>query len=195
MIFDQVRLSVLSIMQDYRLFVISNMEFVPTFVLSMARSADIEKLYRLYYRPMCLYVTHFLGKRASVEDIVQEGFLSLLGKLDSGRITNPLAYLTTAVRNACLDILRHEGKHEKRTLSDNLPDDDEILESAFDEARLWDAIDTLPEGRRRMFLMHNRDGLKYSEIAKTLGVSEGTVKNQISRALRTLRKSIKRFFF
>lgn len=183
-------------MQDYRLFVISNMEFVPTFVLSMARSADIEKLYRLYYRPMCLYAAHFLGKRASVEDIVQEAFLSMLGKLDSGRrINNPLAYLSTAVRNSCLDILRLEGKHEKMSFPDNLPDDDEILESAFDEARLWNAIDALPEGRRRMFLMHNRDGLKYSEIAETLGVSEGTVKNQISRALRTLRKSIKRFFF
>ena len=185
-----------SIKQDYRLIVISNMEFVPTFVLSMARSKDIEKLYRLYYRPMCLYATHYLGKRSCVEDVVQEAFLSLLGKLGPGnRINNPLAYLSTTVRNACLDLLRRESKYPDASLPDNLPDDDEILESAFDEAKLWAAIEALPEGRRRMLLMHKRDGLKYSEIAERLGVSEGTVKNQISRALRALRKSLKKFYF
>ena len=159
----------------------------------MARGKDIDKLYRQYYRPMCLYATHYLGNRSSVEDVVQEAFVSLLGKLDSdSTIKSPLAYLSTTVRNSCLDILRRENKQKETSFQDILSDDEAILESAFDEAKLWNAIDSLPEGRRKMFLMHKRDGLKHSEIAKTLGVSEGTVKNQISRALKTLRNSIKK---
>lgn len=123
-------------------------------------------------------------------------FFFLLGKQEADTvIKDPLAYLSVSVRNACLDMLRRESKYPDASLPDNLPDDDEILESAFDEARLWAAIEALPEGRRRMLLMHKRDGLKYSEIAERLGVSEGTVKNQISRALRALRKSLKKFYF
>ncbi|MDO5442928.1 MAG: sigma factor-like helix-turn-helix DNA-binding protein, partial [Bacteroidia bacterium] len=37
-----------------------------------------------------------------------------------------------------------------------------------------------------------RDGLKYAEIAERLGVSERTVRNQISRALKTLREGAKK---
>ena len=56
------------------------------------------------------------------------------------------------------------------------------------EARLWAAVDALPEMRRRCLLMAKRDGLSYKEIAQDLGLSENTVRNHISRALETLRE-------
>jgi DNA-directed RNA polymerase specialized sigma24 family protein len=46
-----------------------------------------------------------------------------------------------------------------------------------------------------MFLMHKREGLSCAEIADRLEVSEGTVRNQISRALKTLRQGAKTLFF
>ena len=159
----------------------------------MAEGKEIEKLYRHFYRPMCLYATHYLGKVPIVEDVVQDAFLSLLGKLDSGKmINNPLGYLWTSVRNSCIDYFRRESNQKKEAISETMSEDDAIFESALAEANLWDAIDALPEGRRRMLLMHRRDGLKYSKIAELLGVSEGTVKNQISRGMRTLRNSAKK---
>ena len=46
--------------------------------------------------------------------------------------------------------------------------------------------------------MSKRDGLKYEEIAEELGISENTVRNQISKALKTLKEGAQKiisYFF
>lgn len=59
--------------------------------------------------------------------------------------------------------------------------------SSFREAKLWTAIELLPERCREIFLMSKRDGMTYREIAEELNLSEKTVEHQISKALKTLR--------
>ena len=76
--------------------------------------------------------------------------------------------------------------------------DEEAQARSEREALLWTAVDSLPAKRRKILLMSKRDGLKYEEIALRLGISENTVRNQISRALETLRSKasdILYFFF
>ena len=165
----------------------------------MARRYDIEELFLLYYRPLCLYATHYLQSTDNIEDIVQEAFISLHQKLDSGAAVNSAeSYLYASVRNGCIDLLRKHNTHPEEILTEELSgiiSDDETVSDSFDESQLWNAIDRLPAGRRKMLLMHKRDGMKYSEIAEELGVSERTVRNQISRALRALRRGLGKFFF
>lgn len=158
----------------------------------MKRQADIDDLFRRYYKPMCLYALHYLDNHDEVEDVVQESFVSLWNKIQAGEAPeNSAAYLAACVRNRCIDKLRKQRalnqvpmpREAAETISDT-----EALDRSADEAILWEAIDALPPGRRQMLLMHRREGLKYTEIAVRLGVSEGTVRNQISRALKTLRE-------
>ena len=66
--------------------------------------------------------------------------------------------------------------------------DEEAQERSALEARLWTALDALPEMRRKCLLLAKRDGLSYKEIAQELKLSEHTVRNHISRALETLRE-------
>lgn len=76
--------------------------------------------------------------------------------------------------------------------------DEECEERSLIEARLWTAIDSLPERCREVFLLSKRDGLKYKEIADKLNVSIKTVENQMSKALRVLKEGSKKiysFFF
>lgn len=166
--------------------------------MQMARMNDIDELFRLYYRPLCLYATHYLQSVDAAEDVVQEAFVALWEKMKAGEGPSlSKAYLSASVRNACIDILRRRRSHPESALPEDVAEpitDEEALSRSFDEARLWTAVESLPEGRRRMLLMHRRDGLKYSEIAERLGVSERTVRNQISRALKTLRGRAKKFF-
>ena len=98
------------------------------------------------------------------------------------------AWLYAAVRNHCIDALRRAGKTEllPRDL-DGPISDDEAAERSTLEARLWTAVDSLPEMRRKCLLLAKRDGLSYKEIAEELNLSEHTVRNHISRALETLR--------
>ena len=59
--------------------------------------------------------------------------------------------------------------------SPGLLDDEALQEDSVTEARLWTAIDSLPDKCREIFLMAKRDGLRYEEIA-----SEGSARLSIS---------------
>ncbi len=169
----------------------------------MVRTADIDSLFRLYYRPLCVYALHYLKDKDLIEDLVQEAFTAYwMKQAASDGIDSPRAYLYTAVRNRCIDVLRKEQRRNVCLDSvgeDVLPiedgvviSDDEAVDNSFREARIWSAIDRLPAKRRRIFLMSRRDGMKYSEIAQSLGLSENTVRNQISKALDSIRQGVKK---
>jgi RNA polymerase sigma-70 factor (ECF subfamily) len=101
------------------------------------------------------------------------------------------------VRNRCLDQLRKKGiptESLKPYDTYGLIDDDDAQERSLTEARLWTAIDSLPEKCREVFVMSKRDGLKYEEIAEELGLSVNTVRNQISKALKILKEGAQKIF-
>lgn len=158
----------------------------------------MDELFRYNYRPLCLYALHYLKDPDAAEDVVQECFAMLWEKISSGNpVANRRAYLYMSVRNRCLDFLRRSGlKTEELKPSDanGFIDDDDAQERAGIEARLWTAIDSLPEKCREVFLLSKRDGLKYEEIAEELGISENTVRNQISKALKILKEGARKIF-
>ena len=169
----------------------------------MVRTADIDSLFRLYYRPLCVYALHYLKDKDLIEDLVQEAFTAYwMKQAASDVIDSPRAYLYTAVRNRCIDAIRRRRRQDVELESvgeDILPveddvaiSDDEAVDNSVKEARIWSAIDRLPAKRRRIFLMSRRDGMKYSEIAQSLGLSENTVRNQISKALDSIRQGVRK---
>ena len=148
---------------------------------------EIDNLFKLYYRPLCLYALHYMGDTDESEDIVQESFTSLWQSPSS--ISDPKSYLYRTVRNRSIDRLRSKGKVDIVPLDDvSAISDEEAMLRSEREALLWTAVDSLPAKRRELLLLSKRDGLKYSEIAQRMGISENTVRNQISRALDALRK-------
>ena len=153
--------------------------------------ATIEDLFRLNYRPLCMFALHYLQDADLVEDVVQECFTMLWEKLEQGAdVANRRAYLYMSVRNRCLDHLRRKGLQTESLKpydTYGIIDDDDAEERSVMEAKLWTAIDSLPEKCRQVFLMSKRDGLKYEEIAEELGLSVNTVRNQISKALNVLK--------
>jgi RNA polymerase sigma-70 factor (ECF subfamily) len=54
------------------------------------------------------------------------------------------------------------------------------------------AIGQLPDGARRVFVLHDVEGFKHREIASMLGVTEGTTKAQLHRARMALRQHLER---
>ncbi len=134
------------------------------------------------------------------EDVVQDCFVTLWEKLEGGMIVaNRRAYLYTTVRNRCLDNLRKKGVQTESLRpydTYGMIEDDEAQDRSHVEARLWTAIDSLPEKCREVFLLSKRDGMKYEEIADELGISVNTVRNQISKALKILKDgAVKIFMF
>lgn len=52
------------------------------------------------------------------------------------------------------------------------------------------AIDLLPDGARTVFVLHDVEGWKHDEIARTMGVTSGTTKAQLHRARMLLRRTL-----
>ncbi len=149
--------------------------------------ANMENLYRLYYRPLCLYAMHFLGDEMMAEDIVQDCFIRFWEKSMTDIISHPKPYLYMMVRNACLDAIRSMPDNKEALEATEKLSDEELVEDSFIEARLWTAIDSLPDKCRNVFLLAKRDGKSYDEISGELGISTNTVRNQVSKALKILR--------
>ena len=54
-------------------------------------------------------------------------------------------------------------------------------------------LKNMPEKRREVFLASRFEGLKYSEIAEKLGISQKTVEAQMSAAIKQLREGLKEY--
>lgn len=152
---------------------------------------DIDSLYKQYFRQLCLYALHYIGDLDESKDIVQDCFTSLIK--NNPDISSPRTYLYSSVRNRCIDLLRSKKK-ERTAPMDDLSEisDEEAQRRSEIEVQLWEAIDALPPKRRELLLLHKRDGLKYSDIARLKGLSENTVRNQIFRAIESLRRNSKK---
>jgi RNA polymerase sigma-70 factor (ECF subfamily) len=61
------------------------------------------------------------------------------------------------------------------------------------KTRLKAAIAALPDGTRRVFLMHDVEGFTHEEISDALGCAVGTSKSQLSRAREKLRTALAAF--
>ncbi|MDR1624124.1 MAG: RNA polymerase sigma-70 factor [Tannerellaceae bacterium] len=162
---------------------------------------EFERSFKELYRPLCLFALRFVSQADDAEDVVQQTFADLWDKhTGMNRILNLKAYLFRSVRNRSLSVLAKAGEIP---LEDAFPDaeDRSLEESMYDaerNARLWNEIDRLPPGRKKIFLLSKRDGLTYREIADELNLSVKTVESQIGKALKTLRETAVRiytFFF
>ena len=158
---------------------------------------NTEKLFLIHYRPLCLYALHILDDIDKAEDAVQDAFLALLE--NHSDCTPPLLFRT--VRNRCIDILRQQKSHPTLSIAATEPltkeephftaDDTDFYYTA---ARLWTAIDALPDRCREVFLMAKRDGMHQADIAQELNISPRTVEHQVAKALRILRGKASDFF-
>lgn len=162
---------------------------------------EFERNFKSLYKPLCLFALRFTGCVDDAEDVVQQAFADIWDKNRQGAaIDNLKAYLFRAVRNRSLSVATAAGYVEAAA---DLPDaedtsEEERIQAAERDARLWAAIDGLPPERKKIFLLAKRDGLKYQEIAEELHLSVKTVENQMGKALKALREralKIYLFFF
>lgn len=154
-------------------------------------STEIGTLYEQYFRQLCLYALHYVGNLDESKDIVQECFASLIK--NNPALSNPKVYLYNSVRNRCIDLLRSRKKERIAPMDDlSYISDEEAQRRSEIEVQLWEAVDSLPPKRRELLLLNKRDGLKYSDIARLKGLSENTVRNQIFRAIESLRNNSKK---
>lgn len=157
-------------------------------------SAAFDAIFRRWYAPLVGVADRMLRDTAAAEELAQDVLLELWRRrtaLDTGDEPGP--YLIRAVRNRALNRLRHARVAARAAPLLAVDETSPVAGPAAEavESELASAINAavaaLPPGCRQVFLLSRAQGLKYAEIAKTLGISPKTVEAQMGRALRLLR--------
>lgn len=163
----------------------------------MADLSKIEPLFREYYSFLCAIANKVVEDEEVAKDIVQNFFLYCLDRMSTLEIHSSFkSYAFRAVRNAALSYRKKSKKIDfndelLRDAAANVAIDSELDLEEQESARnlvLWQIIGQMPEKRRHVFLLSNKDGLKYTEIAAQLDISVNTVKTHIKLSYEFLRR-------
>src|SRR5688572_28122567 len=108
-------------------------------------------LFRTYYQPLCNYAYTFVQDRDEAEEIVQATFLQLWEKRETLEIRTAVKpYLFAMVRNACLNVIKHE-KIKQQHVAVEMAMGERAVESVARtvmaselETRIYKAMETLP---------------------------------------------------
>lgn len=152
------------------------------------------QLFDLYRDDIYTYGLSLLKRKEYAEEILQDTFLKVWmhrTQLDPGQSFR--SYVFTISRNLTLNFLRKAANDRK--LRNELfsmkvkvfNPIEEIMQEKELERIKTEAINLLPPRRRRIFEMSRFEGKSYEDISRELGISLSTVKNQMSKALETIR--------
>lgn len=157
-----------------------------------------ERLFRMYYAPLCRKAWNYVRDVQQSEDIVQDVFVKCWENRKQIRIKQSVqAYLNRAVVNACLNMIRENAPSflsdmqeiDKTSYSHN--SDTLLAKEADDKYR--QLLDSLPPACRTVFILAREEDMSYREISESLGISIKTVENQMGKALKVLREKIMRY--
>jgi RNA polymerase sigma-70 factor (ECF subfamily) len=157
--------------------------------------AAFELLYERYHRrtySLCLRMT---SSQTEAEDLTQEVFIQLFRKVGSFRGDSAFStWLHRLTVNQVLMHFRRRSVKNERTSEDGEMPEQTVTGSAnpnkmqvVDRIALKNAIAELPNGYRKVFILHDIQGFEHEEVARMMGISVGTSKSQLHKARLKLR--------
>jgi len=149
-------------------------------------------LFREHHLGLVRTALMIVGDRATAEDVVQDAFVAVHRRID--RVSDHdrmLPYIRATVVNGCRTVLRkrrlalRHRTHEPPVWS---------AESAAllgeDRREVFVALRTLPHRQREALVLRYYLDLDDAEIAEVMGISHGTVRSTVSRALASLERKL-----
>ena len=165
-------------------------------------AAAFEALVQRHRGPVFNFILRSTGNPARAEDLLQETWLKVIR---SSREYEPRArfttWLYTVARNLCVDSARKESVREVVPLETRRGDGESAREWVDDRGALPDrsahnarlrplleqALMSMPNEQREVFLMREFLDMPFKQIADVVGVPENTVKSRMRYALEKLR--------
>lgn len=174
--------------------------------LNIISSSEFGKIFSVYQPRFIAVAYRYVRDMSIAEDLVSDSFMSFWEA--RGRLApdvNIPAYILTIVKNTCLNYLNAKLRHVKtenniRSIHERLLQEDIRSLSVCDPERLFSkeidailkqAIESMPEMTRKVFLQSRSDGKTYRQIADDLEISIFHVNYEMRRALDILRTEFK----
>lgn len=152
------------------------------------KDLEFEQLYKNYKAKVMSTAYRLVGNRADAEDITQDVFVKVYRSMGSFRGESAVStWVYRITVNACYDFLRRRKRESAVSLDDCL---EPSVESGTLKELIESAVAKLPDAYRKVFTLYDIQGLKHSEIAEVLGITEGTSKSLLHRARAQLRQRL-----
>ena len=173
-------------------------------IVDLAKTGNnnaMKQLYTMNREKIMNLAFRYTRNREDAEEILHDTFITAFSELKKNKLKEPQKFPSWLYRigmNTSIDFLRKEKKHRSANIEENnLPDnissgtdpEKEIIDNE-QERKINNAISTLPPRQRMIFTLKHQQQMKIREIADTLNCSEGNIKTQLFRAVRTLRSEL-----
>ncbi|MBB6499581.1 RNA polymerase sigma-70 factor (ECF subfamily) [Pedobacter cryoconitis] len=159
-------------------------------------------LYECYWKKLYQLGYKYLGDVYQAEGLIQEVFTSLWQRRDSLLLNEDTIenYLVRAVRFRISRIYSDEVRkvkkmdelQQRQAAKDNNHTEQEVL-YRFLREDVDKLVSSLPERCKMVYLLSREKGLNNREIAVNLLISEKTVENQLTKALKVIRKGLEKY--
>jgi len=159
-----------------------------------------EQLVEQYYSKIYNIALGMMGSSHEAEDAAQNVLIKIYRSIDGFRHQSKFStWVYRITSNVCMDELRKK-KRTKAVSTDDIGDSaydiendnsnispEGLILSSERKAVLYDAINRLKNEHKQVIVLRDINGFSYTEMAKILKCSEGTVKSRISRARGALK--------
>ena len=158
----------------------------------------LDELISRYADRLCSFLERIVRDGGWADDLVQEAVVRVYDGAHSYDPAWPVrVWLFRIARNLAVDLMRREGSMRNH-LQQIVPREDApstvaTVEHREFQAQLEDAIRTLPEGFRSVFLLRENENLSYEEIGEILNISVKTVSSRLHRSRLQLKEQLKRY--
>lgn len=144
-----------------------------------------DKIFRLAKR--------LLISTEEAEDATQEVMVKLWTKNEMlSELRSMEAMAMTMTKNYCLDQLKSKRAGNLTLVHNNYTDSQASLQQKMEDVDSWSwvekIINDLPEQQKLIIQMRDIEQYEFEDIAKTLGMSEATIRVALSRARKTIRE-------
>ena len=143
------------------------------------------------------HVRRMVNSHEDADDVVQNSFIKAWTKMDEFRGDSKVStWLHRIAVNEALDFLRKQKNHPMDSSNGDMIvasrlQADEYFDGDETQALLQEAIARLPEVQRTVFTLKYFDEMKYSEMSKVLGTSEGALKASYHIAVKKITEFLK----
>ena len=154
-----------------------------------ARAEDtLRRVYEVEYTRLVGLARLLVDRREDAEEVVQEAFARTWANLGRVRDNDPLPYVHRTVVNLSrgrLRRLRTVRAHRDDPVADAESAEQGAVRHDSDRA-VFERLNQLPRRQRECVVLRFYADLSVPDIARSLGVAEGSVKSHLHRALTTL---------
>jgi len=168
-------------------------------LLSRIKANDetaFQSLFEKYYQLLCYSAYKICADEHKSKDLAQEVFIDIWRRRENLNIhTSFQAFLRRAVFNKAIDYVRAQRFDFKDYIDLGVAPEKASQNLEMNELKelIHKTTEQLPERCRIIFFMSRFEEMSHKEIAAKLEISEKTIENQITKALKILRKVIAKY--